>query len=167
MLSLVLPLCCNLTLLNLSCNAIGDKGMVAFAEALSSLEKLETLLMSSNEIGDPGASRFAGAITDGALAESLKKLDLGNNHIGDKGALTLASAISGGAIYQCKSVNLKGNPMSPAGDTLVGALAWSTAYRPSWPMEWRVEIAVRAAGLSVGSADAVPTAALGELVRSL
>ena len=122
-LSLVLPLCCNLTLLNLSCNAIGDKGIVAFAEALSSLEKLETLLMSSNEIGDPGASRFAGAITDGALAESLKKLDLGNNHIGDKGALTLASAISGGAIYQCKSVNLKGNPMSPAGKKAVAKAA--------------------------------------------
>ena len=51
------------------------------------------------------------------------KLDLGNNHIGDKGALTLASAISGGAIYQCKSVNLKGNPMSPAGKKAVAKAA--------------------------------------------
>ena len=69
--------------------------------------------LSFNEIGDSGASRLAGALTDGAMANSLKKLALDNNHIGDKGALTLASAISGGALLVCKAVGLKGNPVSP------------------------------------------------------
>ena len=66
----------------------------------------------------PGASirtkpRLAGALTDGALQSTLKKLNLDNNHIGDKGAMTLASAISGGALLACKAVGLKGNPISP------------------------------------------------------
>jgi len=113
-LALVLPLCgAALVTLNLSCNCIGDKGVVALAESLASLEVLETLSISANEVGDSGASRLAGALTDGALQNSLKVLNLGDNHIGDKGALNFAAAISGGAIPFAKTVNLKGNPMGP------------------------------------------------------
>lgn len=111
-LALVLPLCANLVTLKLDCNAIGDKGIVALAEALSSLEVLEVLNLSGNVIGDPGASRLSGALTDGALQASLKNLGLNDNSLGDKGALNLASAISGGAIPNCKAVGLKGNPAS-------------------------------------------------------
>lgn len=113
-LSLVLPLAgSSVVELHLCNNAIGDKGIIALAESLNSLQRLEIMDLSGNEIGDPGASRLAGAITDGALQNSLKKLNLDNNHIGDKGALTLASAISGGALLACKAVGLKGNPVSP------------------------------------------------------
>ena len=111
-LSLVLPLCANLVTLKLDCNAIGDKGIVALAESLSSLESLEVLNLNANAVGDPGASRLAGALTDGALQGTLKSLNLNDNHIGDKGALNLASAVSGGAIPYCKSIGLKGCPAS-------------------------------------------------------
>jgi len=112
-LALVLPLCSSLTELHLASNSISDKGIIALAESLGSLAHLEILDLSSNEVGDPGASRLAGALTDGALQTSLKKLMLDNNHIGDKGAMVLASAISGGALLACKAVGLKGNPVSP------------------------------------------------------
>ena len=113
-LALVLPMCSAVTELNLSCNLIGDRGALDLAESLGALPVLEVLNLSSNQIGDPGASRLAGALTDGALQTSLKKLLLDNNSIGDKGALTLAGAISGGALLSCKSVGLKGNPASAA-----------------------------------------------------
>jgi len=128
-LALVLPMCSSLTELRLECNSIGDTGIVALAESLSSLHQIEILSLNSNEIGDPGASRLAGALTDGALSETLKKLTLDNNHIGDKGVLNLAGAVSGGAIPLCKTVGLKGNPASPqARKAVAKALKKAKAY---------------------------------------
>ena len=97
------------------------QGYRRLRRALSSLEKLETLTNVVQRDWRPGRESLCRSdlITDGALAESLKKLDLGNlvvvvvvvatrPHWRQGCAHILASAISGGAIYQCKSVNLKG-----------------------------------------------------------
>ena len=122
-LALVLPMCSVVVELNLSTNMIGDKGMIDLAESLGALPMLETLNLASNMIGDPGISRLSGALTDGALQTSLKKLMLGNNSIGDKGVLALAGAVSGGAILNCKTCDLKGNPASaPARNSVKKAL---------------------------------------------
>ena len=53
-----------------------------------------------------------------------------------------------------------------AGDTLVGAFAWAFAYRPQWTVSRCTRFAVAAAARSVCSGEAVPAAALEELVRA-
>ena len=58
---------CNMQVLNLNYNKIGDVGLQAFADALGkgALAALETRGLESNAIGDAGMSAFAKAITPG------------------------------------------------------------------------------------------------------
>ena len=80
-----------------------------------------------------GASRLAGALTDGALQNSLKKLNLDNNHIGDRGSAELADAMAKGALTKLQKLYLNDNRISDEGyaDT-VGRLNRKRRMRDSW-----------------------------------
>ena len=58
---------CNMQMLDLSYNKIGDVGLQAFADALGkgALPQLKQLSLSSNKIGDSSLSAFATVLTPG------------------------------------------------------------------------------------------------------
>ena len=57
------------------------------------MAQLDWLQLSNNEIGDSGVKALADAVSSGALA-SLEKLSLFQNAIGDEGMSALAKAIT-------------------------------------------------------------------------
>ena len=60
---------CNMQVLHLYNNKIGDVGLQAFADALGkgALDKLIYLSLNSNKIGDVGLQALANALGNGAL----------------------------------------------------------------------------------------------------
>ena len=62
-------LMCNMQVLNLSHNKIGDVGLQAFAGALGkgALAQLTQLILAGNQIGDSGVKALADAVSSGAL----------------------------------------------------------------------------------------------------
>ena len=71
---------CNMQVLGLQSNQIGDVGMQAFSTALASgaLAQCHTLSLRHNQIGDVGLASLADACARGALA-SITFIDLDNN----------------------------------------------------------------------------------------
>ena len=75
-------LICNVQVLNLFNNQIGDAGLSAVAEAVGkgALPQLQELYLSGNSIGDVGLSALADVVSRGALA-SLKEIMVDNKHM--------------------------------------------------------------------------------------
>ena len=94
-------LMCNMQVLELGSNQIGDTGMISLADALGkgALPNLKQLVLGNvlggNNIGDEGMKALAEAVSKGALA-ALETLGLGDNAIGDAGMSALAKAITPG-----------------------------------------------------------------------
>ena len=66
-LAVVLPLCRQLTKLQVYMNSFGDAGMIALAGASGALASLEKLFLHQNHIGDAGMSALSDACASGAL----------------------------------------------------------------------------------------------------
>jgi Ran GTPase-activating protein (RanGAP) involved in mRNA processing and transport len=72
-----------LTALNLSQNAIGDRGATALAEALKLNSTLARLDLSGNAIDEAGARALASALREN---HGLVSLSIGDNYLGEAGA---------------------------------------------------------------------------------
>jgi multidrug efflux pump subunit AcrA (membrane-fusion protein) len=72
-----------LEVLTLSCNALGDLGIMTVSDALSPIVPLVQLDLASNSIQEAGSEAIARALGRGALPK-LKQLNLKNNDVGDK-----------------------------------------------------------------------------------
>lgn len=84
-LAVVLPLCRQLTSLELVSNTIGDEGLVALVDGLGafgSLPKLRKLVLSYNNYGGVGMRALASLLQDAKHLPSLKVLWLTQNHTG-------------------------------------------------------------------------------------
>jgi hypothetical protein len=70
---------CNMQVLSLKGNKIGDPGITALADALGkgALASLETLNLGRNQVGDTGLSALASALTPGPSGKgALDKLEV-------------------------------------------------------------------------------------------
>ena len=74
---------------------------------------MQVLHLFNNKIGDVGLQAFADALGKGALAQCTW-LDLAGNSIGDAGMSALASACASGALDKIQSIYLQGNPGNSA-----------------------------------------------------
>ncbi|EFJ16377.1 hypothetical protein SELMODRAFT_116808 [Selaginella moellendorffii] len=129
--------------LNLSDNALGEKGVRAFAPLLKSQESLEELSFMNNGISKEAARAICDIVTTGS---SLKLLHFHNNmtgdqgarslaklvekaiqlenfrfsstRVGEEGAVALASAIAGGS--KLKVLDLRDNMYGPGGGVALG-----------------------------------------------
>eukprot|EP00966_Prymnesium_polylepis_P046017 1065402-Prymnesium_polylepis.1 len=79
--------------------------MVSFSTALASgsMAKLTILNLSRNKIGDRGMHAFSTALASGAMLH-LKELDLDVNQIGDEGLKSFTSALASGAVPQLEEL---------------------------------------------------------------
>jgi len=123
-LAVVLPLCGNLTKLQLTSNNVGDAGMVALAGAMGSMAQLRELELYYNKIGDAGVAALANACVGGALG-SVTELRLYSNRIGDQGMIAFSDALASGALRNCQTLHLGGNRIGDAGVTAL-AEAYAT-----------------------------------------
>jgi hypothetical protein len=96
---------CALTSVDLSRNAVTDKGAKALASALRANRTLRVLDLSENLVGDGGADALAQALHegggDGGGGSALRTLRLwGNGVSADRGAKPMAYAMAGRALPQ-------------------------------------------------------------------
>jgi hypothetical protein len=136
---------CDVELLDLSWNSLGDEGIIILCQGLDASPKLKKLLLCWNDVGDRGARAIAGLLENnitlqelvlqhnrigplgaGAIAESLEtnvsltKLSVGGNRIGDDGASRFAHMLIINATLQALSI---GSYFGKAGlDALVASL---------------------------------------------
>jgi len=122
-LAVVLPLCRQLSKLQLALNSFGDAGMIALSSAMGAMAQLQELDLNGNQIGDTGMQAFATALAGGALA-SVTELRLYDNQIGDQGMIKFSEACAGGAMPQLRDLLLYKNKIGDAG---VEALAKAAA----------------------------------------
>ena len=73
---------CNMQVLGLNDNKIGNPGLAALADAVGkgALDKLTRLRLDSNQIGDAGLQALADAVGKGALA-SLEEIMVDSKHM--------------------------------------------------------------------------------------
>ena len=76
--------------IDLRSSSIGNKGLVALADALALNTQLKTIYFQANAVGDEGAVALAGVLKD---HPGIRKLDLSWNLMGDAGAAALAEAL--------------------------------------------------------------------------
>ena len=112
-LSVNLPLCIQLTDLDLSYNEFGDTGLAAMARASSAIF-LQTLRLEGNCISDAGFTALAQVCSAGGLS-TLRALSLGSNFISDGGIKSLADACAGGALANVTDLNFEENQISDGG----------------------------------------------------
>jgi Ran GTPase-activating protein 1 len=96
----------NLKYLNLSHNALGEKGIRAFAELLASQRSLEELYFMNNGISEEAAVAIRELLPSSA---SLKVLHFHNNMTGDDGAVALASLVKEAPLledFRCSSTRV-------------------------------------------------------------
>lgn len=80
--------------LNLSDNALGEKGIRAFSALLSSQDSLEALYFMNNGISEDAARAIREILPS---SKELRTLRFHNNMSGDQGAVELAAGVIGGA----------------------------------------------------------------------
>ncbi|GJM90752.1 hypothetical protein PR202_ga07061 [Eleusine coracana subsp. coracana] len=78
--------------LNISDNALGEKGVRAFSDLLRSQEKLEELYVMNDGISEEAAKALSELIPS---TEKLKVLHFHNNMTGDQGAMSIAEMVKG------------------------------------------------------------------------
>ncbi|XP_038682671.1 RAN GTPase-activating protein 1-like isoform X2 [Tripterygium wilfordii] len=81
---------CNLRYLNLSNNALGEKGVRAFAELLKSQNNLEELYLMNDGISEEAARAVCELIPS---TKKLKILQFHNNMTGDEGAVAISEIV--------------------------------------------------------------------------
>ena len=115
----------NTPILDLTGNRIGDRGLSAFAGAVTSgaLPQLTELRLDWNRIGDAGVEALAKACASGSLPP-LGGLFLNTNQIGDAGATALAGVCASGALPQLTLIDLAFNRI---GDDGLNAFALAVA----------------------------------------
>lgn len=83
----------NLRELSLSANRIGDKGITSIANALSTCDSLERLILDRNRIGPNGAKALALKLPRSNVKELVLGSHLGGNPLGPQGAESIAGAL--------------------------------------------------------------------------
>ena len=76
--------------LNLSCNNIGDEGVISIANALSHNPNLTFFDLSTNNFGNEGIIKIGNALSQ---CPNLTNLNLSYNKFGDEGATNIANAL--------------------------------------------------------------------------
>lgn len=97
---------CTLKSLNLSENALGEKGVRAFSELLGSQKSLEKLYLRNNGISEEAAEALCELIPS---TEKLRVLNFHNNMTGDEGAVAIAKVLKQSPLledFQCSSTRV-------------------------------------------------------------
>ncbi|OAY49705.1 RAN GTPase-activating protein 1 [Manihot esculenta] len=97
---------CNLRYLNLSNNALGEKGVRAFGALLRSQNNLEELYLINDGISEEAARAVCELIPS---TEKLKVLQFHNNMTGDEGAVAIAEIVKRSAMledFRCSSTRI-------------------------------------------------------------
>lgn len=97
---------CNLKYLNLSDNALGEKGVRAFSELLKSQHALEELYFMNNGISEAAAGAICELLPS---SRELKVLHFHNNMTGDEGAIALSDLVKGAIVledFRCSSTRV-------------------------------------------------------------
>ncbi|KAK8936908.1 RAN GTPase-activating protein 1 [Platanthera zijinensis] len=116
---------CALKSLNLSENALGEKGVRAFTELLSSQKSLEELYLRNNGISEEAAKALCELIPP---TEKLRVLHFHNNMTGDEGAVAIAEVLNRSPLledFHCSSTRVD----SKGGIALSNALQMCTHLR--------------------------------------
>lgn len=100
---------CRLKKLNISNNNLGDLGVIALGDAMSSYRNIVHLDVSFNNISQSGAVSLMAALRG---YKALRSLFLDNNLIGDRGAKALAQSLSS---MNISSLNIGFNNISAEG----------------------------------------------------
>ncbi|KAF2325185.1 hypothetical protein GH714_024985 [Hevea brasiliensis] len=109
---------CNLRYLNLSNNALGEKGVRAFGSLLKTQNNLEELYLINDGISEEAARAVCELIPS---TEKLKVLQFHNNMTGDEGAIAIADIVKLSTMledFRCSSTRIG----SDGGVVLAGAL---------------------------------------------
>ncbi|XP_068753919.1 nucleotide-binding oligomerization domain-containing protein 2-like [Montipora capricornis] len=113
----------SVTILDLSHNSIGAKGVTSFSRALALNTSLTTLDLTNNSIGAEGATSLSQAL---AVNTSLTTLNLSRNSIGAEGTTSLSQALA--VNTSLTTLHLSLNSIGDAGATsLSQALAVNTS----------------------------------------
>ncbi|XP_002520743.2 RAN GTPase-activating protein 1 [Ricinus communis] len=97
---------CNLRCLNLSNNALGEKGVRAFGALLKSQNNLEELYLINDGISEEAARAVCELVPS---TEKLKVLQFHNNMTGDEGAVAIAEFVKRSAMledFRCSSTRI-------------------------------------------------------------
>lgn len=97
---------CNLRYLNLSNNALGEKGVRAFEVLLKSQNNLEELYLINDGISEEAARAVCELIPS---TEKLKVLQFHNNMTGDEGAVAIAEIVKRSTVledFRCSSTRV-------------------------------------------------------------
>ncbi|KAJ0112688.1 hypothetical protein Patl1_03390 [Pistacia atlantica] len=98
--------CCDLRYLNLSNNALGEKGVRAFEALLKSQNNLEELYLMNDGISEEAARAVCELIPS---TEKLKVLHFHNNMTGDEGAVAIAEMVQHSPVledFRCSSTRI-------------------------------------------------------------
>ncbi|KAK1420511.1 hypothetical protein QVD17_22170 [Tagetes erecta] len=116
---------CNLRYLNLSDNALGEKGVRAFSELLRSQSNLEELYLLNDGISEEASKAVVELIPS---TKKLKILHFHNNMTGDEGAIAISQLLKNSPIledFRCSSTRVG----SEGGIALSEALATCTGLK--------------------------------------
>lgn len=97
---------CNLRYLNLSNNALGEKGVRAFGKLLKTQNNLEELYLINDGISEEAARAVCELIPS---TEKLKVLHFHNNMTGDEGAVAIAEMVKRSTVledFRCSSTRV-------------------------------------------------------------
>lgn len=97
---------CNLRYLNLSNNALGEKGVKAFGKLLKTQNNLEELYLINDGISEEAARAVCELIPS---TEKLKVLHFHNNMTGDEGAVAIAEMVKRSTVledFRCSSTRV-------------------------------------------------------------
>lgn len=97
---------CNLRYLNLSNNALGEKGVKAFGKLLKTQNNLEELYLINDGISEEAARAVCELIPS---TEKLKVLHFHNNMTGDEGAVAIAEMVKRSPVledFRCSSTRV-------------------------------------------------------------
>jgi len=110
--------------LDLSDNAIWERGAMLLASGLSGNRNLRVLLLKRNNLRDKGVSHLASGVRE---SEGLLELDLSANFIFDDGVHTLMQAISVSKTCKLKVLNLSGNKIGTRGKRCISLVLEKSA----------------------------------------
>ncbi|KAH7281443.1 hypothetical protein KP509_36G048000 [Ceratopteris richardii] len=143
---------CNLKYLNLSDNALGEKGVRAFSELLKSQHDLEELYFVNNGISEEAAEAICELLPS---SKSLRVLHFHNNMTGDSGAVALSGLVKAACNledFRCSSTRVA----SEGGLALAESLLSGSSLR-------KLDIRDNPFGVEVGIALAKPLRNFREL----
>ncbi|KAF2325173.1 hypothetical protein GH714_024843 [Hevea brasiliensis] len=145
---------CNLRYLNLSNNALGEKGVRAFGSLLKTQNNLEELYLINDGISEEAARAVYELIPS---TEKLKVLQFHNNMTGDEGAIAIADIVKLSTMledFRCSSTRIG----SDGGVVLAGALGKCSHLR-------KLDLRDNMFGVEAGLALSKSLVAFGDLTE--